>query len=850
MELFSDSQIVAVLGPTNTGKTYLAIERMLGHSSGMMGFPLRLLARENYDKVVKAKGPEAVALVTGEEKIIPNNPSYWICTVEAMPLDIAVEFMAIDEIQLCGDPERGHVFTDRLLHCRGTEETIFLGSDTIRPLIKKLVPGTDFQTRRRLSTLSYVVPKKLSRIPPRSAVVVFSGSEVYRVAETLRRQRGGAAVVLGALSPRTRNAQVEMFQSGEVDFLVATDAIGMGLNMDLDHVTFGKVKKFDGRRNRLLTVPELAQIAGRAGRHMNDGSFCTTAEIGGLPEEVVEAIEEHRFDPLQSIMWRSRNLKFDRVSHLLLSLEELPPVRGILQRSQDGDDHQALKVLSKNPEIRQMVRAPAAVRTLWDVCQVPDFRQTLTDSHTNLLSAIIKFLLAGQGFLPEDWIAAQIKQQDKIQGDIDSLMARIAAIRTWTFISHRGDWVERKNYWQEKTRDIEDKLSDALHERLTKQFVDRRAAAIVSRLNSDQALQAGIRANGEIVIEGQEVGQLTGFDFELDGSVSNGDKETIKPILTAVRRVIGPEIDRRIGEFSVAPDKAIKLRADGCFYWNDQMLGQMIKGKSVLAPDLKPVRFKFLEPEQIQKIMDRLKDFYQSHKQQVLGPLVSLLGDEKTPKNLRGLVFQLGEGLGLLPRRALVQVPKKLTTEEQDYLKGHRIIISRHAAWQASLMDRKAAKLKALLWKNYSGDTGKNPPVGQQRLVMVESEFNDSLYQAMGYLVFGTKRNRKVAVQCSFLPRLEKKAHALLSTEMSRAILALIEFTNSDDARVEVILNSIGFQPIKNETGQLVLSKRKSPVKQKPKRIKKPKRPTHKEHVLSLSPFAALAGLKTGTTTK
>ncbi len=844
MELFSDSQIVAVLGPTNTGKTFLAIERMLGHASGMMGFPLRLLARENYDKVVKAKGPEAVALVTGEEKIIPTNPSYWICTVEAMPLDIAVEFMAIDEIQLCGDPERGHVFTDRLLHCRGTEETMFLGSDTIRPLIKKLVPDTDFQTRRRLSTLSYVVPKKLSRIPPRSAVVVFSGSEVYQVADTLRRQRGGAAVVLGALSPRTRNAQVEMFQSGEVDFLVATDAIGMGLNMDLDHVTFGKVKKFDGRRYRLLTVPELAQIAGRAGRHMNDGTFCTTAEIGALPEEVVDAIEEHRFDPLQSLMWRSRDLNFDRISHLLMSLEELPPVRGILQRAQEGGDHQALKVLSKNEDIRGLVKGPAAVRMLWDVCQVPDFRKTLTDSHTNLLGSIIKLLLAGPGLLPEDWIASQIKQQDKTQGDIDSLMARIAAIRTWTFISHRGDWVERKSYWQEKTREIEDRLSDALHERLTKQFVDRRAAAIFSRLSSDQPLQAGIRANGEIVIEGQEVGRLAGFDFELEESVVSGDKEAAKPVMTAVRRVIGPEIEKRITEFTVSADKAIKLRADGGLYLNDQKLGQLVKGRTLLSPDIKPNKFKFLEPEQIQKITDRLLDFCKSHQRHLIGPLVSLLEDESAPKNLRGLVFQLGENLGLLPRKALVQLPKKLTNEEQDFLKKHQVLLSRHAVWQASSMDRKAAKFKALLWKVYAQADRDNPPVGQQRLLLVDKAFPAELYQAMGYVVLGVK-DPKIAVQCSFLPRLEQKIAKLSAAKSVRAVAAIAEFTNSDLDRSEKLCLALGFSFSKPDgDGASYLVKKKPAFKTRNRKSKKPNPSKKAEKLVNLSPFAVLASMK------
>jgi ATP-dependent RNA helicase SUPV3L1/SUV3 len=476
-----ERRVTAVLGPTNTGKTFLAVDRMLGHSSGMIGFPLRLLARENYDRIVRLKGARAVALVTGEEKIAPPTARYFVCTVESMPLNRPVAFLAIDEVQLAADPERGHIFTDRLLHARGIEETMFLGSDTIRPLLRRLVPDATFESRPRFSTLTYTGPKKLNRLPRRSAVVAFSAGDVYAMAELIRRQRGGAAVVLGALSPRTRNAQVAMYQAGEVDYLVATDAIGMGLNMDVDHVAFAELAKFDGRRPRRLTAPEIAQIAGRAGRHMNNGSFGTTAEAGEIPPEMVEAVENHRFQPLASLYWRNRDLSFRSVEALLRDLDARPPDRALI-RMREADDHLALAALARDPEILRMAQGPAAVRLLWEVCQIPDFRKILTEAHTRLLGHVFRHLMQPAAVLPETWVARQVERLNDDQGDIDTLTQRIAHVRTWTYIAHRGDWLTNSGEWQERARAIEDKLSDALHQRLTQRFVDRRQAALQRRL--------------------------------------------------------------------------------------------------------------------------------------------------------------------------------------------------------------------------------------------------------------------------------------------------------------------------------------------------------------------------------
>src|SRR5580693_3576159 len=509
------SRLVAILGPTNTGKTHLAIERMLDHHSGMIGFPLRLLARENYDRVVKLRGARAVALITGEEKILPPNPSYFVCTVESMPLDRPVEFLAVDEIQLCADPERGHVFTARLLHARGLAETMFLGADTIKPLMRRLIRNAEYISRPRLSTLSYTGHRKVTRLPPRSAVVAFTVADVFSLAELIRRQRGGAAVVLGALSPRARNAQVGMFQAGEVDYLVATDAIGMGLNMDLDHVAFARIGKFDGRGPRRLNAAEIAQIAGRAGRHMSDGTFGTTAEQGPLNSEIVEAVEAHRFDPLTRLNWRNTRLRFESVAALLKSLEERPSIPGLVQ-AREADDHRALQALSGNQEVVKLAVHPGAVRLLWEVCQIPDFRKAMTDSHIRLLGHCFHHLAGLEQRLPTGWIAGQMANLDCVDGDIDMLMARIAHIRTWTYITHRGDWVDNATAWQERARGIEDRLSDALHDRIRQRFVDRRSALLIRQLASEVELVASVSDVGEVRVEGTYVGRLHGLHFAPD----------------------------------------------------------------------------------------------------------------------------------------------------------------------------------------------------------------------------------------------------------------------------------------------------------------------------------------------
>jgi len=536
------ARIVAVLGPANTGKTHLAMERVLGHASGMIGFPLRLLARENYDRAVAIKGRAQVALITGEEKIIPKGARYFLCTVESMPLERVVAFVGIDEVLMCADPDRGHIFTDRLLFARGREETMLMGADAMRPLLRRLVADVAFETRPRLAVLSYTGAQKTARLKPRTAVVAFSASEVYSLAELVRRQRGGAAVVLGSLSPRTRNAQVDMYQNGEVDYLVATDAIGMGLNMYVGHVAFAATHKFDGRRRRVLTASELAQTAGRAGRYMNDGSFGTTGSIGALDSSIVERIENHRFDALKFLYWRNPDLDFASTARLQQSLNVAPDTPGLLKARQ-ADDEAALGHLAQMPDIAGMATSSSAFKLLWDVCRVPDFGKVMSDAHSRLLAEIYRHLMdgdgvGGEGRLPTDWMAAQVSRLENVDGDIETLASRIAGVRIWTYVSYQPNWLDDARHWQGRTRAIEDKLSDALHRGLTQRFVDKRTAVLVSSVQDQGNLVAAVTSDGTVSVEGHYMGQLDGFRFNADAADDGIDDVAARKVRNAAGRAL------------------------------------------------------------------------------------------------------------------------------------------------------------------------------------------------------------------------------------------------------------------------------------------------------------------------
>jgi ATP-dependent RNA helicase SUPV3L1/SUV3 len=637
-------RVKAVLGPTNTGKTHLALERMLAHSSGIIGFPLRLLARENYDRMVARKGERFVGLITGEEKILPPEARWFACTVEAMPLDRKVEFVGVDEIQLCADPDRGHIFTDRLLRARGMVETMFMGAETIRPLIQRLVPDAIIETRPRLSQLHHAGPVKLTRLPPRSAVVAFSAAEVYAIAEMIRRRRGGCAVVMGRLSPRTRNAQVALYQEKEVDFLVATDAIGMGLNMDVDHVGFAGISKFDGHKLRRLTAAEAAQIAGRAGRGMRDGTFGSTGDCPPLPDEMVRAVENHDFDAIEQIFWRNSDLDFASIDALLASLLAAPPRRGLV-RGNDASDLETLTTLARDVEVRAKAQGRRAVRLLWDACQIPDFRKISDDSHAALCARVFRHV-AEQGHLPVDWIGGQIDRLARIEGDIDTLMQRLSGVRVWSYIVARDDWVRDAAHWQGRARAVEDMISDSLHEKLMHRFVDRRAALLMRRLEEreGQDLLSAVTGHGEVVVEGHSVGHVAAFSFLPDPAAVGDEK---RMVMRAARRALGEEMPRRVGRFEAAPDAEITRTDRHRLLWQGQEVAKLRSGHSLLRPMVEVVTSDFLDGPLRERVRRRCQAFIDAELAETFAPLFTALETGRTRPEARGLLHRLGEGLGV-----------------------------------------------------------------------------------------------------------------------------------------------------------------------------------------------------------
>ncbi|NBB51825.1 phosphonate-binding protein [Rhizobium sp. CRIBSB] len=689
------SRIVAVLGPTNTGKTHLAVERMLGHASGMIGLPLRLLAREIYDRIVKRRGAGAVALITGEEKIVPPRPHYFVCTVEAMPLERQVEFLAVDEIQLVADPERGHVFTQRLLHARGRCETMFLGAGTMAPLMRALIPDLEVTARERLSTLSYAGSKKLTRLPPRSAIVAFSTDQVYAIAELIRRQRGGAAVVMGSLSPRTRNAQVELFQSGEVDFLVATDAIGMGLNMDVDHVAFAGLRKFDGRRTRWLHAHEIGQIAGRAGRHMRDGTFGVTAEAEALDEDLVEQVVEHRFDPVEGAEWRNARLDFDTLPDLLRSLTVTPGVQG-LKLTEQSLDETLLRRAIKDEDVQRIARSRGALMRLWEACQLPDFQKTTLDEHARLSKEIFQALTGKGGRLTEDWAAPRFADLDRDDGQIDQLSARLAGVRTLAYIANRPDWLHGAQGWREKTRALEVRLSDVLHERLTARFVDRRTTALMRALNVTEDTVADVDADGAVRVEGHPVGQLTGIDFRIERGTGALEERALRH---AARQAATPEITRRLGRLAADADEAFGVLPDGGVLWRGVQAGQIV-GPDWFSPRIR-LPGELGPPAARERAQRRLEAWLAAEAGRALRPLRRLKAAIETGalKGLpRGLAFRLLEAGGVIDRREVERDLAALSQVERRTLKTFGVRIGATTVWLPALQkDRPRALAQAFV---------------------------------------------------------------------------------------------------------------------------------------------------------
>ena len=684
----SDAPVRAILGPTNTGKTHLAIERMCGHSSGVIGFPLRLLAREVYDRVVAMKGEKQVALLTGEERIVPPTARYFLCTAESMPvpggdshhdddLQRDFAFAAIDEAQLGIDPERGHVFTDRMLRARGREETLILGSDTLRPVIRELLPEAEIVSRPRFSTLRYSGSVKLSRLPERSAVVAFSAEQVYALAEMLRRFKGGAAVVMGALSPATRNAQVAMFQRGEVDYLVATDAIGMGLNMDVAHVAFAGLEKFDGRRDRRLSIAEMAQIAGRAGRHQKDGTFGTlglSEDSGGFSEEEVEAIEDHRFRPLDSVYWRNADLDFLDVGTLIRSLET-KSADPLLRSAPEAIDLAVLKLVAEDPAV--IAKKGAQARRLWAVCGLPDFRKVGPMHHARMVRRLYSYIGEG-GHIPHEWFAAEVARLDNVTGDIEALADRLAGIRSWAYIAHRADWLKEPAKWADRTRLVEARLSDALHERLTQRFVDRRTAVLVRDIGArgSDALPVTVAADGEVSVGPEPIGHLTGFDFRVDPNARLADKRLL---LAAAERRLGDELDRRARALVDADDHAFDLTVeDGgglAVTWEGHVLARLAPGRSLLEPALRTARaLDRLSTPTRASLRERLERWLDAQIDRHLSPLKQLAAaasDPSTSGGVRALAAMLADAGGLLPRKTALSAIAHL--EQADRQSLHRL---------------------------------------------------------------------------------------------------------------------------------------------------------------------------------
>ena len=821
--------VIAVLGPTNTGKTYLAMDRMLGHVTGMMGFPLRLLARENYEKVVRMKGAHTVALITGEEKIIPANPRYFICTVESMPLDRDVAFLAVDEIQLAADRDRGHVFTDRLLHARGRIETMFLGAETIRPLIRKLVPEAQFVTRPRFSKLTYTGAKKLTRLPRRSAVVAFSVSEVYGIAELIRRHRGGTAVVMGALSPRTRNAQVALYQNGDVDYMVATDAIGMGLNMDVDHVAFAAMSKFDGHGPRTLAATEVAQIAGRAGRHMNEGTFGTTAEVREIDPDVVMRVESHEFPPLQSLYWRNTDLRFTSVDALQASLKVPPPMRGMI-RPPPAEDQLVLEAMLRESTIRERATHPERIRLLWDVAQVPDFRKLTPEMHARLMAQVYEHLTANEAVLPSDWVAAQVERIDRTDGDIHALMDRIAAIRVWTYIAHRSAWLSDGLAWQERTRQIEDRLSDALHQKLTQQFVDTRTAHLVKRLRGIDVIDAAVAEDGLVEVDGHRLGHLEGLRFRADRT---GLKVADRAVMNAATAALRPVLARRVGAIVVAGDDAFHLDDDARIIWDDEPVAVLMPGPQRLKPALQVLADERLESADRLRVEARLRDWLAAHIGRVLGPLTHAT-EAELPATLRGIVFQLAETGGAMARAGIEEQLKGLDKTARQQLARLGIRFGRDFVFMPALVKSAAVRLRGLLWIAAHREPGaaspRLPPPGRISLPVTD-DVPGAFMAACGYRIIAG-----VAYRMDMLERFAAEARRLARDKVAVLPPAVLSILGTTAANAVPVLKELGFRAKVEDAGVSFVLRRRPLAKAPPSA-----RPS--AEVAADSPFAKLREL-------
>lgn len=693
----ANNKITAVLGPTNTGKTYLAIETMLSFESGMIGFPLRLLAREVYDKIIKKIDLTKVALITGEEKIIPSNAKYYLCTVESMPIDKNLEFVAIDEIQMCSDFERGHIFTDRLLNLRGEKLTMLLGSSTMKKIISNLNADIEFINKKRLSKLTYVGHKKISRIDRKSAIIAFSTEEVYAIAELIRRQKGGAAIVMGSLSPKTRNAQVALFQSGDVDFLVATDAIGMGINMDLDHVFFSNLKKFDGKKLRRLNSSEIGQIAGRAGRYLNDGRFGITGDCSKINSEEVESLETHKFEEIRTIFWRNPNLNFNNANSLLISLDEKPNEEW-LRRIHECEDEKVLKNFLKDLDKYKIKNNSKELVLLWECCQIPDFVKKTYGHHLEVVSKVFEFLTSSKGQITNRYMKEQLSYLDKLDGNVDSISNRIANVRTWSYVSNKVNWVENQDYWVERTKSLEDKLSDRLHEELTKSFIDKRASILARGLKQDALFNTKIIDNRKVVIDDQFIGDLKGLKLDLDLKVGALDTD-IKSLKKAARQSISPELQNRIKK--IINNDLIELKEDFKIYWEEFPIAKLLPGKDYLKPEFSLIIDDMIDTSEQKKLQVFLEKWINKKINLILKSLIDLKNYKDNKSNIRALAYQLYENNGVIKREDVIDYTKALDQKERKILRDIGVKFGRYHIYLHKLLKPEAVSLRLILWKNF-----------------------------------------------------------------------------------------------------------------------------------------------------
>jgi ATP-dependent RNA helicase SUPV3L1/SUV3 len=815
------SRLVAVLGPTNTGKTHFAVERMLGHASGMIGLPLRLLAREIYDRIVRARGARAVALITGEEKIIPPRATYFVCTVEAMPLSREVEFLAVDEIQLCADPERGHVFTHRLLHARGRSETLLLGSLSMAPLIRRLLPDAEIVSRERFSTLSYAGGKKLTRLPRRSAVVAFSADQVYAIAELIRRQRGGAAVVMGSLSPRTRNAQVELYQSGEVDFLVATDAIGMGLNMDVDHVAFAGLHKFDGRRTRPLHPQEVGQIAGRAGRYRKDGTFGVTGDCEEMDPGLVAQVEAHRYDPVPAAEWRNPRLDFGSLGELLRSLGEAPGREG-LSLSAEALDEITLRQLAADPRVADRCRDRSALLHLWDVCQTPDFRKTGLEEHLRLAREFFFWLSSHGRRIPEDWMSDQFRRLDRTEGEIDTLQARLSNVRTLAYVANRPGWLSDPAGWQGRTRVLEDRLSDTLHEKLTARFVDRRTSVLLRTLRSSGEILAGVSRDGVVTVEGQVVGRLTGVVFTPERAGSALEEKALR---AAANSAAAPEIARRLGRMAAEPDEAFALEPGGRILWRGEAAAA-VQGGGLFAPRAR--LFGDLGPAPVrERALRRIEAWLAAEAGRRLAPLARLdqaLRTDQLRGLARGLAWRLVEAGGLLDRAEVREEAAALSPAERRSLRTLGVRLGAFSVFLPDLPSPEALDLvRAVLAPGL-------PPPRPGRLARGQDAAPKPVLAAAGL-----RRAGDLLMEASRLEALDAALRAAPSTPRGVEVApALAQVLDGPVEQLFAVLRALGFAPLEKPRNEapVLWRRRKAPA------------PRPQAPISDASPFSALAALR------